>query len=234
MLPVAVLCGGKGTRIAAMAGDRPKALVPIAGRPFLDLQLSWLARAGVRDVVLCVGYGAEAIRDFARDGAAWNVRVRYSEDGARPLGTGGALRRALPQLGDAFLTLYGDALLQCALERVASALGPHDDGVMTVYANRDRWLRSNVDIDGDRVAAYDKEAPPQSMTYIDYGLNAFRARAFDGFDVEAPFDLAEVHRAAIARRTLRAVVCDDRWYEIGSPEGLAEAERFVQAHPHFA
>lgn len=234
MLPVAILCGGKGTRIAAIAGDRPKALVQIGGRPFLDVQLSWLARDGVRDVVLCVGYGAEAIRAFAGDGAAWKLRVRYSEDGPRALGTGGALVRALPLLGDAFLTLYGDALLQCAPQRVRAALEIADDGVMTVYANRDRWLRSNVEIVGDRVTAYDKQAAPGTMTYIDYGLNAFRARAFEGFGDDAPFDLADVHCRAIARRTLRAVVCDDRWYEIGSPEGLSEAERFISSHPNFA
>jgi len=234
MLPVAILCGGKGTRLAAIAGDRPKALVPVAGRPFLDLQLRWLARSGARDIVLCVGYRADDIAEFAGDGTAWGLRIGYSADGPRPLGTGGALRAALPLLGEAFLTLYGDALLQCSPERVAEALGPADDGVMTVYANRDRWLRSNVEVVGDRVSAYDKQAAPRSMTYIDYGLNAFRARAFDGFGTDAPFDLAEVHRAAILRRTLRAVVCEDRWYEIGSPEGLAEAERFILTNPHFA
>jgi MurNAc alpha-1-phosphate uridylyltransferase len=234
MLPVAILCGGKGTRIASVAGSGPKALVPVAGRPFLGLQLEWLARDGVRDVVLCVGYRADAIEAFAGDGAAWNLRVRYSADGPQQLGTGGALQRALPLLGDAFLTLYGDALLQCSPQRVTDALEAADDGVMTVYENRDRWLPSNVAVTGDRVSAYDKKAPPRSMTYIDYGLNAFRARAFDEFDTGAAFDLAEVHRAAIQRRTLRAVVCDERWYEIGSPEGLAEAERFISTHPHFA
>jgi len=225
VLPVAILAGGKGTRIAAIAGDRPKALLPVAGRPFLDFQLRWLAADGVRDVVMCVGYGAADIRAFAGDGARWGMRIAYSDDGDVPLGTGGALKRALPLLGDAFLTVYGDALLQCPPQRVAAALGPADDGVMTVFENRDRWLRSNVAVAGDRVVAYDKEAAPGKMTYIDYGINAFRTRAFEGF--EGAFDLAGVHRAAIARGTLRALVCTERWYEIGSPEGLAETERFV-------
>jgi NDP-sugar pyrophosphorylase family protein len=225
VLPVAILAGGKGTRIAALAGDRPKALLPVAGQPFLDHQLRWLAHDGAHAVVLCVGYGAADIRAFAGDGARWGLRIAYSDDGELPLGTGGALKRALPLLGESFLTVYGDALLQCPPHRVAAALRPADDGVMTVFENRDRWLRSNVAIAGDHVVAYDKEAVPGKMTYIDYGINAFRARAFDGF--ENAFDLAEVHRGAIERGTLRALVCTERWYEIGSPEGLAETERFV-------
>jgi NDP-sugar pyrophosphorylase family protein len=227
MIPVAVLCGGKGTRIAAIAGDLPKALIPVAGEPFLAHQLRWLSSEGVTDVVLLTGYRGDLVRDFAGDGRSFGLNVRYSDDGARPRGTGGSVAHALPLLGDAFLTVYGDALLSADLGAVAAALQPPYDGVMTVFRNEDRDHPSNVTLDGERVGTYDKQAEPGTMTHIDYGINAFRAGAFADVRDDRPVDLAEIHRAMIARGTLRAFPVSERWYEIGSPEGLAVTERFI-------
>ena len=229
MLPVAVLCGGKGTRVAHLAGDLPKALIPVEGEPFLAHQLRGLRDDGVREVVLLTGYGADAIRAFAGDGGAFGLRVRYSEDGDAPRGTAGALVRALPLLGEAFFTVYGDALLSADLGAIETALAPPYDGVMTVFRNDDRWLPSNVALDGDRVRAYDKHAPPGTMTHLDYGINAFRASAFAGVPADRPVDLAEIHRAMIERGALRAFPVRERWYEIGSPEGLAETEQYLRS-----
>ncbi len=227
MLPVGILCGGKGTRIAAIAGDLPKAMVSVAGEPFLAHQLRWLAGAGATEVVLLTGYAGQAIRSFVGDGRSFGLHVRYSEDGTHARGTAGAVARALPLLGDRFLTVYGDALLRADLEAVAAALTPPYQGVMTVFRNDDREHPSNAATDGERVQAYDKQAAPGTMTHIDYGINAFRADAFADVSDDRPVDLAEVHRAMIARRTLRAFPVSDRWYEIGSPEGLAQTERFI-------
>ncbi|MBD5656959.1 MAG: NTP transferase domain-containing protein, partial [Candidatus Eremiobacteraeota bacterium] len=191
MMPVAILAGGRGTRIAALAGDLPKALIPLAGRPFVDHQLEWLAASGVTDVVICVGYGADRIRAAVGDGAAWNLRVRYSDDGDTALGTGGAIAHALPLLGETFLVVYGDALLQCSPRDVADAIEDSDDAVMTVYRNEDAILPSNVRLADGRVAAYDKNAPLGSMTHIDYGINAFRSTIFDAYvPHSANFDLS--------------------------------------------
>jgi MurNAc alpha-1-phosphate uridylyltransferase len=229
MLPVAVLCGGKGTRIAHVAGDLPKALVPVAGEPFLAHQLRWLRDEGVSEVVLLSGYGADAIRSFAGDGRSFGLAICYSDDGETPRGTAGAVKRALPLLGDAFLTVYGDTLLSADLGAVAAQLAPPYEGVMTVFRNDDRWLPSNVAVDGERVRSYDKQAAPRAMTHIDYGLNAFCADAFAVVPTDRPVDLSEVHRALIERGTLRAFAVRERWHEIGTPESLAETERFVRA-----
>jgi N-acetyl-alpha-D-muramate 1-phosphate uridylyltransferase len=229
MLPVAILCGGKGTRIAALAGDLPKALVPVAGEPFLAHQLRWLRDAGATDVVLLTGYRGDRIRAFVRDGAAFGLHVEYSDDAGVPRGTAGAVVRAIPLLGETFVTVYGDALLSADPRRVADALRAPYDAVMTVFRNEDRWLPSNVRVDGERVAAYDKHAPPGTMTHIDYGINAFHAADFARVAAsDAPADLAAVHRELIARGTLRALEVTERWYEIGSPEGLAETERYLR------
>jgi NDP-sugar pyrophosphorylase family protein len=228
MLPIAILCGGKGTRIASIAGDLPKALVPVDGTPFIAHQLRWLRAAGATDVVLLIGYRGDLVRAYAGDGGSFGLRVRYHADGPLPLGTGGAIKAALHLLGDAFLTAYGDAISPVDPAAVGAALAPADDGVMTVFRNDDRWLPSNVRVAGDRVCAYAKDAAPGTMTHIDFGINAFRAAAFDAFPTDRPVDLADVHRAMIARAALRAFPVSDRWYEIGSPEGLAETERFVR------
>jgi MurNAc alpha-1-phosphate uridylyltransferase len=229
MLPIAILCGGKGTRIAAVAGDVPKALVPVAGAPFIDHQLRWLCGAGAREVVLLIGYRGELIREHVGDGSAFGLNVRYRADGPAPRGTAGALKDARGDLGSAFLTVYGDSLLLADPGPTGAALRAPYEGVMTVYPNGDRWEPSNARLDGDRVAAYDKQAPPGSMTHIDYGINAFRASVFDGVADDRPVDLADVHRALIERRTLRALAVTERWYEVGTPEGLAETENYIRA-----
>src|SRR5688500_2247372 len=99
----------------------PKALLDVAGRPFAAHQLAWLQRQQVSHVVFLVGYRGEMIRDALGDGSEWGLRVEYIFDGPRLLGTGGALRRALPRLGDAFFVMYGDSYVQCDLAAVGAA-----------------------------------------------------------------------------------------------------------------
>jgi NDP-sugar pyrophosphorylase family protein len=204
-------------------------MVPVAGEPFLAHQLRWLRAEGARAVVLLTGFGGDVIRGFAGDGRSFGLDIHYSEDGDVQRGTAGAVKRALPLLGEAFLTLYGDSLPTTDLAAVGAALTAPYDGVMTVVRNDDSGLPSNVVLDGERVRAYDKQAAPGTMTHIDYGVNAFRAGAFATVAGDRPVDLADVHRAMIARGTLRALPVLERWHEIGSPEGFAETERFIMA-----
>ena len=204
-------------------------MVPVAGEPFLAHQLRWLRGQGARRVVLLTGYGGQVIREFAGDGRSFGLEIHYSEDGDVQRGTAGAVGRALPLLGEAFLTVYGDALPTTDLDAVAAALTAPYEGVMTVVRNDDSGLPSNVVLDGERVRAYDKQAAPGTMTHIDYGINAFRAGVFSTVPGDRAVDLAEVHRPMIARGTLRALPVAERWHEIGSPEGLAETERFIMS-----
>src|SRR5687767_15508520 len=110
-LPVALLAGGLATRLRPITATTPKALVEVAGRPFIEHQLALLRRNGIRRVVLCLGYLGEQIQALLGDGAAHGVELDYSFDGEQLLGTGGALRRAAPLLGQVFWVLYGDSYL---------------------------------------------------------------------------------------------------------------------------
>lgn len=228
MLPVAILAGGLGTRLKPLTEAIPKALVEINGKPFLAHQLELLRAQGVGRVVLCVGYLGEMIREFAGDGARFGVEVCYSFDGAALRGTAGALRNALPLLSGRFFVLYGDSYLTCdyaAVERAFMESGK--PALMTVFRNEGRWDRSNVEFDGARIRAYEKNAANARMRHIDYGLGVFESRALTEL-APAESDLAAVYRELLRRDALAAYEVAERFYEIGSPAGVAELSEYLR------
>lgn len=227
-LPVAVLAGGLATRLRPVTETIPKSLVEVAGRPFAEHQLELLRAQGVERVVFCVGHLGEQLEQVIGDGERFGLCVSYSFDGPTLLGTGGALKRALPQLGDAFFVLYGDSYLECDVAAVAAAFSRAGRlALMTVYPNADRWDTSNVIFRGGEILRYDKQAPTPEMTHIDYGLGVMRSEALDAFPAEQPFDLAAVYQALLARHELAGFEVPTRFYEIGSPAGLAETSRYL-------
>jgi MurNAc alpha-1-phosphate uridylyltransferase len=228
MLPVAILAGGLATRLRPVTETIPKALVEIAGEPFLAHQLRLLARAGYRHVVMCVGYRAQQIEAFAGDGRAFGMEIAYSPDGPQLLGTAGAIKLALPLLGDTFAVVYGDSYLTCdygAAER--TFLNSGKLGLMTVYRNEGQWDTSNVEFTCGRIVAYDKVNRTPAMHYIDYGLGMFRADAFEDVPLDRPSDLAALYQRLLRRDELAAWQSPDRFYEIGSPEGIRDLTEFL-------
>jgi N-acetyl-alpha-D-muramate 1-phosphate uridylyltransferase len=234
VLPVAVLCGGRGTRLRGVTGDDvPKALVPVAGRPFLDHKLDGLAAAGFTDVVLLVGHRGDRIDAHVGNGSRYALSVRVVDDGGELLGTGGAVQRALAVLPDAFWVTYGDSLLDfdvTAAEARFAASGAL--GLMTVLRNHDRYGPSNVVLDGAgdgaRVAAYAKDPVPRGADCIDYGMLILTGAAFDP-PTPVPFDLAAVVGPLAARGALAAFEVARRFHDIGTPEAFAETEAFLRA-----
>jgi NDP-sugar pyrophosphorylase family protein len=229
MLPVAILAGGLATRLRPATAAIPKALIEIAGEPFLAHQLRLLARAGYRRVVMCVGYRSEQIVEFAGDGHGFGLEIAYAVDGPKLLGTGGALKRALPLLGGgAFAVVYGDSYLTCdyrAAERAFLESGKL--GLMTVYRNHGRFDTSNVAFAGGRILAYDKANRTPAMQYIDYGLGMFRREAFDAVPADQPADLACLYQDLLRRGELAAWESADRFYEIGSKEGIRDLAEYL-------
>jgi NDP-sugar pyrophosphorylase family protein len=230
MLPLAILCGGLGTRMLPHTLRVPKPMIGVNGEPFLGHLLRSVAAQGVRDVILLVGYLGKAIADFAGDGSDFGLGVRCVVDGTAPLGTGGAVRAALPLLGERFFVTFGDALLQVdyaavleAFERCAC------DGLMTVYRSSADSERPNTNILAGRVVRYDKKAAPAEMQYVDYGLSAFRATAFVGLAPGVASDLAIVNRSLIDRGQLAAFVVEQPPFEIGSPSGLRATEAYLRS-----
>ncbi|MBS0662200.1 MAG: nucleotidyltransferase family protein [Verrucomicrobia bacterium] len=227
--PVALLAGGLATRLRPVTEKIPKLLVEVAGEPFFSHQLRLLQRSGLTHLVLCVGHLGEQIVERYGDGSKWGVRIEYSFDGPRLLGTGGALIRALPKLGDAFYVLYGDSYLPIDYAPVGEHfLKSGKQGLMTVYENRGRYDTSNVWYEEGVIRVYDKQARRPEMHHIDYGLGLFRASAFDGFSREEPVDLAAVQQALVSRGELVGYEIRERFYEIGSPAGLKELDSLLR------
>jgi len=206
-------------------------LLPVAGKPFLAHQLELLRKQGVTHVVLCLGYLGEMVeRDFG-DGSAWGVKVEYSFDGPVLRGTGGALQKALPLLGEKFFVLYGDSYLPIDFQPVADCFERSGkSGLMTVFHNQGRFDTSNVWFKDGEIKVYDKKNRLPQMEHIDYGLSVLSAAAFREYPQGTAFDLSEVMARLVARRQLAGFEVQERFYEIGSPSGLAELEGLLAAH----
>jgi len=228
MLPIAILAGGLATRLRPVTETIPKALVEIAGEPFLGHQLRLLSQRGLERVVLCVGYLGEQVRDYAKDGSAFGLHVDYSFDGPQLLGTAGAIRQAMPLLDETFFVTYGDSYLPCDYGDAARTfLESGKPGLMTVFRNEGRWDSSNVEYSEGRILAYDKANRTPRMRHIDYGLGVFRRSAFDTVPVDQPCDLAAVYQDLLRRGELAAWEARERFYEIGSLEGIRELTEFL-------
>jgi NDP-sugar pyrophosphorylase family protein len=228
MPPIAVLAGGLGTRLGALTERMPKSLIPVAGEPFVAHQLRLFRREGIGRVVLCCGHFADAVRGFVGDGARFGLAVEYALDGDRLLGTGGAIRNALPLLGRRFFVTYGDSYLDIPFRPVLEAYrAAGRTGLMTVFHNAGRWDVSNVEFAAGGIVDHAKQ-PTSAMRHIDYGLSLLDARAFAGSPAGA-LDLADVFRRLIAAGDMAGFEVTQRFYEIGSPAGLAEADAYIRA-----
>jgi NDP-sugar pyrophosphorylase family protein len=229
---VAVLAGGLGTRVAHLTeADVPKAMLPVCGRPFVDVKLAELVAAGADEIVVLAGHGADTLRSHLRPETVSGVPIRLVEDGPTLLGTGGAIRRVLDLLPDPFWVTYGDTLLTVPLEVAEEELAraPELLGVMTVLRNGDRWQTSNVSIDDTmRVTAYEKGSRPGSHAYIDYGMLLLRHELFSSRAGRVRFDLGDVLREAVEQSRLGAAVVHERFHDIGTEDAWRDTERWAR------
>jgi len=228
-LPVAILAGGLATRLRPLTEHIPKSLVQVAGKPFAVHQIELLRRNGLTRIVFCVGYLGELLQAELGDGSNWGMSLGYVFDGPQLLGTGGALQRAMPLLGEAFFVLYGDSYLECDYAAVGQAFRASGRlGLMTVLCNDDQWDRSNVLFDNGCIMRYDKQRRAPDMRHIDYGLGVLQARALSAYPAGPALDLATVYQDLISQNQLAGFEVMRRFYEIGSPEGLEETRQYLE------
>jgi len=229
--PVAILAGGLATRLRPLTETIPKALVEINGRPFIAWQLDWLRDQGAAHVVVCAGYRGEQIEDVVGNGAAWGLRVDWLYDGPTLLGTAGALKRALPLLGGPFFVLYGDSYLPTPWRPVQDTFDASGKlALMTVFRNAGAFDRSNVEFADGEIIVYDKKHTTPRMQHIDYGLGLFAPAAFDSVPEGEVADLAKLYSDLLARGELAAYEVHERFYEIGSFEGIEATSAHLAAH----
>lgn len=230
MPPVALLAGGLATRLRPLTEQVPKAMLAVAGEPFIAHQLRLLRRERVPRVVICAGYLADQIEAFVGDGGRFGLSVSYKIDGPKLLGTGGALRAALDLLGDEFLVMYGDSWLDIAYAPVVDAFRvSRQPALMTVFRNEGQWDTSNAWFDDGRIRLYDKRERLPRMHHIDWGLSMIRADALAARPANEPFDLAGVYSDLSRAGKLAGYEVSTRFYEIGSAEGLKETDALLRA-----
>ena len=227
-VPVALLAGGMATRLRPITETIPKAMVEVAGRPFIDHQLELLHRNGVRRVVMCLGYRGQQLERHVGDGATRGMDIDYAYDGETLMGTGGAVRRALHLLGDVFWVMYGDSYMDIDYRAVLDHFDRSGaDALMTVLRNGNRWDTSNVVFRDGKLLRYDKKHRTPDMDYIDYGVALLRRSAAERMPTDRPFDLAELYTALVSEGRMVGYEVTNRFYEIGTPAALEEAARYL-------
>lgn len=229
MLPLAILVGGYGTRLGSLTKEVPKCLIEINGRPFVDWQLDLLVQNGFSDFVFCVSHKSRMIQNYLGDGANRDISIRYSTDGVTQLGTGGAIQKALPILGDSFGVIYGDSYLPInyrAVER--DFLLSNSKALMTVYQNNNEFDASNVEFTQGKLVNYAKGSENENMCHIDYGITFFRADAFISWTDQLNFDLSSVCSQLSADGQLDGFEVFERFYEIGSIQGIRDFSNYLR------
>jgi NDP-sugar pyrophosphorylase family protein len=225
-----ILAGGLATRMRPATLTVAKSMLEVCGRPFVDWQLERLAACGYRDVVMCIGHLGASIVQHVGDGARFDLSVHWSDEGDTRLGTAGAIRHALELLPQTFLVTYGDSYLPFDYAAPLRVLDTHDDcdGVMSVFENEGRWDASNVETDGTWVLRYEKGSHDPALSAIDYGAIALRRHVVERLARGAVSSLEAIQRDLATSKRLRAVVAEQRFYEIGSPEGLRALGHYLE------
>lgn len=221
-----ILAGGMAKRLGKISKQTPKSLIEVSGEPFIFKQLRHLKLQGAQKVILCVGNMGEKIKKKVGNGSKFGLDISYSFDGPTLLGTGGALKKALPKLDRAFFVLYGDSFLPINFNLVEEAFfKSKHPALMTVMKNENQWDKSNVSLKKNNLIDYNKNSPDKSMDYIDYGLGVLTKEVFANIRKET-FDLSEIYRNLSKELKLEGYIVSNRFYEIGSYEGLQATRNF--------
>jgi MurNAc alpha-1-phosphate uridylyltransferase len=224
-----ILAGGLATRLGHLTQTKPKAMVEVAGEPFVAHQLRLLARERVKRVVMCLGYLSDQIQQFVESGSKYNLEVTYSCDGPTSLGTGGAIKKALPLLDEHFGIIYGDSYLDISFDPVYRAfLRCGKPALMTVLLNRNQWDKSNILFKDGVIELYDKDSQSEDLHHIDYGLSILSKSVFEDYPFDVPFDLASVFKNLVSKREMGGFEVHNRFYEIGTWQGLSDMETYLR------
>ena len=217
-MKIAILCGGLGTRLGALAEGLPKPMIPIGGRPYLERVIE--AFAPFDHFVFLTGYRSEVIEEHFGDGSRFGIHIEYSRE-LQPLGTGGALREARALLGDRFILTYGDVLRRFDYDRFVQQ---HIGNCLGVYP---RLTTGNADVAEGFIVRFDKRAP--ELPYVDAGFSVMHASTIDLLPESGPCSFEEIVFANLAEHGgLEAEVVDHEFFDIGTPEELAKTRAALE------
>lgn len=229
MMTVVILCGGEATRLYPLTEQKPKSLIEISGKPFINWQLSLLRKNGVKDVILCIGKFGDQIHDYVKDGQNWGLSVKYSDDGGSLLGTGGALQNAYSVLPEEFIVTNGDSYLDIDYNPVIRRFYTVGHPLLITVYPADRISHpGNIVVKHGRIIAYGKSSERVQANYIDYGLTIMKRWVLNQFPIDEPFDLGDIYSNVIERKVVSCYASPKRFYEVGSVEGIRETENYIR------
>jgi NDP-sugar pyrophosphorylase family protein len=239
-LPVIVLCGGLGTRLRAAVADRPKALAPVGNQPFLAMQLELLRDRGARHFVLCVGHLAEQVQAAFGDGSALGVRIDYSLDGEKLLGTGGALKRAEGFFTPSAIVVNGDTYIDVDLVRLVRVHSSVREwgavATLTLARVQDASRFGTVEVDEEgRVKRFREKATASEDQWVNAGMYVIERELIERIPAGEVVSLErDVFPAALYDGlTLAAFTQDRPFHDIGTPDDFRAFVR-EQETPHAA
>lgn len=227
LFPIVILAGGLATRLGVLSQTTPKSLILVHEEPFIAHQLRLLKSQGFKKVILCIGYLGNLIRAYVKNGKQFGLSVTYSEDGEQLLGTAGALYKASSLVPESFFVLYGDSYLMVDFKVIQKAFERQSKpALMTVFKNNNTGDISNIEYGGKHIIKYDKKNKTINMNYIDFGLSLFKKNIFNSLN---PFyDLDDLYKKLLIDNQLASYEVFQRFYEIGSIDGLNEFKNFIK------
>jgi NDP-sugar pyrophosphorylase family protein len=229
-MQVVVLAGGLATRLGSLTDRSPKSMVEIEGHPFIEYQLSMLRRFGANKVLLCIGHMGNQIERFVGDGSRFGLEVSYSDEGRRLLGTAGALKNAGPHLESEFALVYGDSYFTLPIATIWDKfLASKCPAMMVVLKNKGKYGPSNCDVKAGFVAKYAKGSKTESFEYVDFGLVCLKKSLLSSIPGETPADMSVIFSSLVGRKELLAYEVFQRFYEVGSVQGIVEFAEYVKA-----
>ncbi len=226
-----ILAGGMGTRLKPLTEHIPKVMAPVNGKPFLRHLLELLRGYGIDNVILCVGYLPEQVRDYFGDGSSLGLSIKYSQEEGGLLGTGGALKKAQNLLDERFFVINGDTYLPVDYRRVEDIFRQRDkQALMVVYDNGDdTGVKNNVALDDEAmVTRYDKKSVRPDLKYVEAGVLALHREALSILEAGRAVSLeAGLYPTLIRERQLAAYVTERKFHDIGTPAQKKAFEAFL-------
>jgi len=222
-----VLAAGRGERLRPITDTTPKPLVSVGGKPLIVYHLEALAKAGIKDVVINLSWLPDRIRDALLDGRDYGVNISYTDEGPVPLETGGGIFNALPLLGPGpFLVVNGDTWTDIDLGAlIAGAAQDEQLGTLArlvLVPNPPQHARGDFGLDADWIVERDSDR----FTYS--GVGVYWPGLFEGCE-SGRFPLLPLFRRAMAARRLRGRLHTGEWWDVGTPQRLAELDSKLTA-----
>ena len=234
MLPVIILAGGYAKRMYPLTKNTPKSLIKIPKIPFIEYQIDYLIKNSVTEVYFCLGVFSEKIIEYLKSKNYKNIKIKILVDGKKPLGTGGAVKKALDHIKKDCFIMYGDSLLTVNLKKILNSYHKKKSIChLVIYKNDNRYDKSNIFYQNKEILLYDKCNHNSKMKYIDYGISILSKNVFLKYSFKKYFDLADLYSLLSFKKLVSSSITKKRFYEIGSKKGLEETIKYVSSNYEF-